>query len=320
MQKILVTGANGFVGRMVCSALAERGLAVTAGVRSMEHVAWSGDETPSEIVAVGNINGSTDWTAALAGCSGVIHLAARAHILHDTNADPLAAFRDTNVAGSVQLATCAARAGVRRFVFVSSIGVNGNQNSEPFTERDVPQPSEPYAVSKLEAEEALKAETARSGMELVIVRPPLVYGPDCPGNFLRLLKLLSTGIPLPFGAIHQQRSFVSVWNLADFLCACVEDERAANQVFLVSDRSDVALPALLRGLAAGMEKPARLLPVNAGLLGMMASVAGKRTLFDKLCGELTVDASAANDVLGWVPPVSLAEGLRRTGHWYAQRP
>lgn len=272
-----------------------------------------------ESVSVGNIDGETDWTAALSGCSSLIHLAARAHVLNDTVADPLAAFRATNVAGSVQLARCAARSGVKRFVFVSSVGVNGNTNSRPFLESDPPSPVEAYAVSKLEAEQALIEEAAVTGMELVVVRPPLVYGPECPGNFLRLLKLLSSGVPLPFGSMRNKRSFVGVWNLSDFLATCVVSKQAAGEVFLISDMEDVTLPDLLRGLAEGMGKKAPIFSVSPALLRALASMAGKATLFEKLCGNLTVDAGHAHAALGWRPPISLDEGLRRTGSWYAGR-
>jgi UDP-glucose 4-epimerase len=319
MKKILVTGANGFVGKVVCAELAVRGFEVVAAVRAAPAGAATHANPALLTVSVGNIDGKTDWTEALSGCCAVIHLAARAHILNDTVADPLAAFRETNVEGSLQLARSAARAGVQRFVFVSSVGVNGNQNSRPFSETDSPVPAEPYAVSKLEAELALREEAARSGMELVIVRPPLVYGPECPGNFLRLLKLLSTAVPLPFGALHNRRSFVGVWNLADFLATCAIHENAAGNVFLVSDMADVTLPELLQGLAHGMGEKASLFSVSPALLRALARVLGKAGLFDKLCGNLTVNAAHARTTLGWTPPVALAEGLRRTGNWYAQR-
>lgn len=319
MEKILVTGANGFVGKAVCADLAARGHWVTAAVRSTSPSTSINPGSKIEAVSVGNIDGSTDWQAALSGCSSVIHLAARAHILNDKIADPLAAFRETNVAGAVQLARSAARVGIKRFVFVSSVGVNGNLNTRPFTESDTPAPVEAYAVSKFEAEQALRGIASCSEMELVIVRPPLVYGPECPGNFLRLLKLLSSGIPLPFGAIDNKRSFISVWNLADFLAACLISKQAAGEVFLISDMEDVTLPDLLHGLAQGMGRKAPLISINPALLGALARLAGKGGLFEKLCGNLTVDSSHAHTTLAWKPPVPLVEGLSRTGAWYAGR-
>lgn len=313
----LVTGANGFVGNVLCEELARRGVPVTAAVRSAQ--ALRAASCPTRTVEVGTIDGNTDWSAALAGCDVVIHAAARAHVLNDQASDPLAAFRQTNVEGTMQLARSAMQARVRRFVFVSSVGVHGNLNTHAFSEADTPHPAEAYAVSKLEAEVALRALVAGSPMELVVVRPPLVYGPECPGNFLRLLKLLSSGLPLPFGAIGAKRSFVSIWNLVDFLIACAVHERAAGQVFLVSDQEDVTLPGLLRGLAEGTGAEARLFAFSPRLLGMLAAAAGKRAMFEKLCGGLTVDATLAQRMLGWQPPVALAEGLRRTGAWYAAR-
>jgi len=318
MQKILVTGANGFIGKMVCAELLARGFEVTAAVRKVP-ADGNVNSAGLRFVGVGNVDADTCWDTALAGCSGVIHLAARAHILNDEVADPLAAFRATNVAGTLQLARCAARAGVARFVFVSSVGVNGNQNERPFTESDTPLPAEPYAVSKLEAELALQTDALGGAMKLVIVRPPLVYGPGCPGNFLRLLKLLSTRIPLPFGAMRNKRSFIGIWNLADFLATCLVHDKAGGHVFLISDLEDVTLPDLLRGLALGMGRTVPLFSVPPGWLATLAGMAGKGAMFDKLGGSLTVDASRAHTVLGWTPPVSLAEGLQRTGRWWVFR-
>ena len=315
---VLVTGANGFVGKAVCLALSERGMQVSAAVRHGAEISTSYRLPGVSTIDVGNIDSNTDWSAALTGCSHVIHLAARAHVVHDKDADPLAAFRQTNVYGTVQLARSAIRAGVQRFVFVSSVGVNGNHNARAFTEADAAQPAEDYAISKLEAELALQFELAGGAMELVIVRPPLVYGPGCPGNFLRLLKLLSSRMPLPFGAFDAKRSFVGVWNLADFLVTCTLHERAAGEVFLVSDMEDVALPELLRGLAVGMERSAPIFSFPPAVLGMAAKTLGKGAVFDKLGGALTVDASHARRTLDWRPPVPLAEGLQRTGRWYAQ--
>ena len=317
MEKILVTGANGFVGRAVCAELARRSISAVAAVRSLAATPAPFFDPGIAAVEVGQIDGATDWAGALEGCTAVIHLAARAHILADSHADPLAAFRQTNVAGTLALARAAARAGVRRFVFVSSIGVNGSLNCVPFTGADVPAPAETYAASKLEAELALQGATAGGAMELVIVRPPLVYGPECPGNFRRLLQLLATGAPLPFGAIAARRSFIGVWNLADVLLLCTSHPDAAGNVFLVSDMEDVALPGLLRGLADGMGRKARLFSVPPKLLAGVAGALGKSGIYDKLCGGMTVDAAEARRVLDWTAPVSLAEGLRRTGRWYA---
>lgn len=318
MHKLLVTGANGFVGKAVCAELVARGIPVVAAVRSVAGRDAGGAGQVRQ-VGVGNVDAATDWAAALDGCDGVIHLAARAHVLNDSLADPLIAFRETNVAGTIQLASSAMRAGVRRFVFVSSVGVNGNHSSVAFTERDIPRPAESYAVSKHEAELALRDATAGGAMELVIVRPPLVYGPGCPGNFLRLLKLLSAGVPLPFGAVRSKRSFIGVSNLADFLVTCVVNERAAGHTFLVSDMDDIALPDLLRRLAEGMGKRVPLFSVSPLVLARTASLLGKSEMFEKLCGNLTVDAAHAHAALGWTPPVSLNEGLRRTARWYAER-
>ena len=317
-MKILVTGANGFVGRTLCADLVQRGFNVVAAVRRLAFEPAAVNPPRMQIEAVGDIGAHTDWTAALNGCACVVHLAARAHIMRDSASSPLAAFRAVNVDGTVQLARAALEAGIKRFVFVSSVGIHGNQNARAFTESDAARPAEDYAVSKLEAEQALRRELAGSAMELVIVRPPLVYGPGCPGNFLRLLKLLSSGVPLPFGAIDAKRSFVSVWNLADFLATCAVHENAANNVFLVSDMEDVALPCLLEGLAGGMGHRAPIFPFPPGLLSMAATMLGKGVMYDKLCGSLTVDATHAQRTLNWCVPVSLAEGLHRTGKWYAQ--
>ncbi|MDB5961805.1 MAG: hypothetical protein JWP59_3099, partial [Massilia sp.] len=296
----LITGASGFVGKALCAHLQASGIPVVAAVR--RRVPGACDEA-LQTVEVGDIDVTTDWASAVAGVSVVIHLAARAHILQDNAADPLVLFRQVNVDGTMQLARAALAAGARRFVFVSSVGVNGGKNKVPFTVTDLPDPAEPYALSKLEAEQGLRALLTGTSTELVIVRPPLVYGPDCPGNFRRLLKLIATGLPLPLASIRHKRSFVSIWNLVDFLCLCAFHPRAAGEVFLVSDMEDVALPDLLRGLASGMRKKLTLLPCSPSLLRFFAGIAGKAPMFDKLCSGLTVDAAHAREVLGWRPPV-----------------
>lgn len=315
--RILVTGANGFVGTALCAELVSKGYHVVAAVRSLAKLGHVTESSCMTFVEVGNIDGRTDWDAALLGCSAVIHLAARAHVLRDSAPDRLAAFRESNVEGTVQLAKAALKAGIARFVFVSSIGVNGKNPLRPCNENDTPAPVEEYAVSKLEAEMSLQALVEGSSMQLVIVRPPLVYGPNCPGNFRRLLKLVSSGIPLPFGRIINRSSFIGVWNLADFLGICVAHPDAADRLFLVSDMDDLSLPDILRQLGQGMGREARLLPIPPALLAGLARMLGKSALYNKLCGSLAVDPGRARDVLGWRPPVTAAEGLRRTARWYA---
>ncbi|WP_322881041.1 NAD-dependent epimerase/dehydratase family protein [Pandoraea sputorum] len=310
MIRVLVTGGTGFVGRVLVRALRATGrFDVVVGSRDGR------DGT----VAMGDIDGNTDWRSALSGCDAVVHLAARAHVLQDAAQDPLTEFRRTNTDGTLNLARQASEAGVKRFVFVSSIGVNGALGNArgPFTERDAPQPTEDYAVSKWEAEQGLKRLEGQTSMGVVVVRPPLVYGPGCPGNFLRLLKLVATGLPLPLGSVSALRSYVGVDNLCDFLRVCIEDERAAGKTFVIADDKPLALPEVLRELASGMGRSARLLPVPQALLQGAATLAGKGALYRKLCGTLVVDASRARNELGWQAPVTSGAGLRRTGEWYA---
>lgn len=315
-SSIAVTGANGFVGRTLVENLMSRSWDVTAVVRDPASYSPAAESGLAHVVSVGDIDKTTDWSAAIKGCDVVIHLAARAHLLNDTAADPLSEFRAVNVDGTLNLARQAANAGVRRFIFVSSIGVLGNQNKRPFCETDAPNPIEPYAVSKLEAENGLREISAETGMEFVIVRPPLVYGPNCRGNFNRLLKLVYSGVPLPFGAVDSRRSFVSVWNLSDFLVACLETPAAANRIFLVSDGVDVSLTGLLRSLACGMGKKIRLVPVPLKAIYAASALIGKKDLAKKLCGSLTVDIGFTTETLKWTVPLTVAEGLDRTARLY----
>lgn len=306
-RRILVTGANGFVGGAVVRRLLATGSLVAGAMRRPSDAKWA-VQSP-ELAAA-------DWRMLLAGKDAVVHAAARAHVLNESAADPLAEFRRVNVEGTLNLARQAAEAGVGRFVFVSSIGVNGVRSQRPFRETDVPRPSESYAVSKLEAELALVEIAARTGMEVVIVRPPLVYGPNAPGNFRRLLKLTASGLPLPLGAIHNKRSFVALDNLVDLIVTCTDHPAAANQTFLVSDGEDLSTTELLKRLAAALGKRAHLLPVPAWLLTAGAALVGKPEIAQRLCGNLQVDISKTHELLGWSPPVSVDEGLRRTAeHW-----
>lgn len=251
---------------------------------------------------------------SLQGVKVVVHAAARAHVMHDKLSDPLAEFRRVNVQGTANLARQAAQAGVRRFVFISSIGVNGSRTDRPFTEADNPQPHDNYAISKYEAEQALWQVTRDTGMEVVIIRPPLVYGHGAPGNFASLVRWVRRGFPLPLGAVYNRRSLVALDNLVDFIALCASPERspqAANQTFLVSDGDDVSTTELLRRVAHAYGVPARLLPVPVGLMRGAARLLGKTTVADRLFDSLQVDASKAHDLLGWTPPVTMQAQLRQ---------
>lgn len=262
-------------------------------------------------VLVGDLNAETDWSDALSAVQVVLHIAARAHVLKDEVADPLAEYRRVNVAGTLSLAYQAATAGVRRFIFISSIGVNGNTNSRPFKADDQPDPAEPYAQSKWEAEQGLWQVQQETGMEVVVIRPPLVYGRGAPGNFGRLVGWVNRGVPLPLGAIHNKRSLVGIDNLVDLIIRCIEHPAAANQVFLVGDGEDLSTTALLRGVGSAMGKPARLIPVPTRLLQFGAILLGKEALAQRLLGSLRVDISKTCELLEWKPPYTVEEGLKR---------
>lgn len=309
LPRVLVTGATGFVGRSLVPLLERQGYRVRRAARGLPASAATQDEW----VACGEIGPNTDWQVAVAGCSGVIHLAGRAHVLREQVADPLAEFRRVNVEGTLRLARMAVAAGVRRFVFVSSIGVNGRVSDRPFVESDDPRPHDLYAVSKFEAEQGLGALAQETGLEVVIVRPPLVYGPGCPGNLARLLGLLRRGIPLPLGSVDNRRSMIGVDNLADMLALCLSHPAAAGQLFLVSDGEDVSTPRILRGLAAGLGVPLRIIFMPPRILELLAGLVGRGADIERLCSSLQVDSSKAQRVLGWRPRVAVDEGLRRTG-------
>jgi nucleoside-diphosphate-sugar epimerase len=301
---ILVTGANGFVGTALVQRLAKPdNWAVRAVVRGEGTSAAS----PVQRVVVRTLAGDTDWRAALEDVGAVVHLAARVHVMRDASSDPLGDYRRTNVIGTMNLARQAARSGVSRFVFVSSVKVNGE--SGRFSETDVPAPVDPYGISKHEAEIGLRQIAADTGMEVVIVRPPLVYGPGVKANFRALIRAIDRGIPLPFGAINNRRSFVALGNLVDFIVRCLENPAAANETFFVSDGEDLSTTDLVRRLARSMNRPARLIPVPEGLLMLLASVAGKQAAAQRLLGSLQLDIRKACDVMAWTPPLTVDEGL-----------
>ena len=243
----------------------------------------------------------------------VIHLAARVHVMKDTATNPYSAFRTVNVDGTLTLARQASDAGVRRFVFISSVKVNGEstQPGRAFTETDAPNPQDAYGHSKHEAEQGLRQIASDTGMEVVIIRPPLVYGPGVKANFAALMRAVQRGYPLPLGAVHNLRSLVALDNLVDFIVTCITHPKAANQTFLVSDGQDLSTTKLVRGMAQAAVLPARLLPVPVWALQAGASLLGKGDTVQRLCGNLQIDMSKARYLLGWAPPVSVEEGLRR---------
>jgi len=308
----LVTGANGFIGRVVCEALVASGRTVRRAVRAPV------PDFP-DAVAVGEIGADTDWRAALAGASHVVHLAARTHVLRETAADPLSEYRRVNVHGTERLARSAAACGVRRMLFLSSVKVNGERTGErPCTESDAPRPEDAYGVSKWEAEQALARIAAETGLEVVVLRPPLAYGPGVKGNFLRLVNLVARGVPLPLGAIANRRSFVFAGNLADAIVKALAAPPAAGKTWLVNDGEDVSTPELVRLLAQSLGVKPRLLPVPLAVLGLAASLSGRRNELARLAGSLQVDSTRIRRELGWRPPFTLAQGLEQTAQWYLQ--
>jgi len=311
---ILVTGAGGFVGRALCRELRERDFDVRAAVRD----AGRAGDLGCDVVCVPDLAARDAWAAALKGVAAIVHLAARVHVMKDTAEDPLAAFRAVNVAGSATLAHAAADAGVKRVVYVSSIKVNGEAtDGAKFSERDEPRPLDPYGISKWEAEQVLREIARERGLELVIVRPPLVYGAGVGGNFLRLLKLIRSGVPLPFGAVDNARSLVFVRNLSDVLIACATLEQACGKTFLVSDGHDLSTVDLVSEIARLMRKRAILLPIPARLLRMTGRCLGREDEVERLIGSLLIDSSAVRTQLGWRPPFAVAEGLLQTVEWHA---
>jgi len=311
---VLVTGANGFVGRSVCRALAGAGHQVRAAVRTTEGSRIAVSAGAMSAVIVGDIGETTDWGPALENVEVIVHLAARVHVLHETPGDVLARFRAVNVAGTRRLAESADRAGVRRIVHASSIKVNGEVTTgEPFRETDPPAPVDAYGVSKWEGEQALRAVAARGRLEVVIVRSPLVYGPGVGGNIRTLLRAIARGVPLPVQGIRNRRSLVGIDNLADLLVRCVESPEAAGETFLASDGEDLSTPELIGHLAAGLGRPARPFRVPDRLVAAGAALLGRQDAVDRLWGSLQVEGSKARVRLGWRPAVPAADGLRRTG-------
>jgi nucleoside-diphosphate-sugar epimerase len=310
-SRVLVTGASGFVGRALVERLVtDRRHSVRIAVRTPLT-----DLPPGvEQVRIADIDATTEWNTALAGVEVIVHAAARVHVMHERHPDPLAAFRQTNVAGTLRLAHEAAAAGVRRFVFLSSIKVNGESTApgRPFREDDIPAPLDPYGISKREAEDGLLALTRTTLMQVVIVRPPLVYGPGVRANFASLMRLVRSGMPLPLGAINNRRTFVALDNLVDLIVTCIDHPAAANQIFLAGDAEDLSTTDLLRRLGVALGRHTRLLPIPARWIESAVALIGRRAVADRLFGSLQIDTDKAHRVLGWTPPRDVDAALRAT--------
>ena len=312
-MNILVTGASGFVGSAVWRYFQTQAISVRPVFRNTDSARLVG-VAPEQSAIVPTLAADTDWFAALQGVQVVVHCAARAHVMRETAVDPLAVFRAVNVEGTLNLARQAAAAGVRRFVFISSVKVNGESTmlGRPFTADDTPAPEDAYGISKAEAEAGLHAIARKNGMELVIIRPPLVYGPGVKGNFASMLRWVARGGPLPLAAATgNRRSLVALDNLVSLIATCVQHPRAAGQVFLAGDGEDVSTAELLRRIAQVQEQSARLLWCPVGVVELAARLLGKGDVAQRLLGSLQVDISKNRNLLGWQPLINLDEGLRR---------
>lgn len=316
-QKILVTGASGFIGSHLLARITTKDFQPLAVLRSSSNKIFS--DIPS--ITIADLSYDTDWSQAMEHVSVVIHTAARVHVMSDRSVNPLAEFRKVNVDGTLNLARQAATAGVRRFIFVSSIKVNGEGTpvGKPYFADTQAAPVDPYGISKMEAEQGLRTLAAETGMEVVIIRPTLVYGPGVKANFLSMMRWLYKGVPLPLGAIDNRRSLVSLDNLVDLIVTCINHPSAANQTFLVSDGEDISTTELLRRMGLALGKPARLLPVPSQLLKAAATVLGKQAFSQRLCGSLQVDISKTRELLDWTPPVSVDEALHSAAKHFLEQ-
>ena len=337
MNSVLITGAGGFIGRALCAKILTEGWQVSGTSRSESDVSRLPDRV--EVVSIGSIDSDTKWDDALVGIDTVVHLAARVHIMDDTCSDPLAEYRKVNVEGTRCLAIAAAKAGIKRFVYISSIKVNGERTDpqitqitrirekesvnrgreselkKVFSEKDVPEPHDPYAVSKWEAEQVLHDV---AGLEVVILRPPLVYGPGVKANFMRLFKIVEYGLPLPFRYINNRRSLIYIGNLVDAIKTCMTNPNAVGKTYLVSDGEDVSTPELIRRIGVASGRRALLLPVPVWIMRMAGKIVDKSNEVERLVGSLTVDISKICRELEWKPPYTMEHGLSETATWYGK--
>lgn len=307
-MKVLVTGASGFVGQHLVKELQLQNIRVMSVGRNKS------TSQADDFYVVKDFSDASAWQAPLAGCDVVIHLAARVHVMKEKSPNPLDEFRQVNVNGTLTLAKQAEKAGIKRFIYVSSVKVNGEftRDNIGFGETDTPSPEDAYGVSKLEAEDGLISLANETNMEVVIIRPPLVYGSGVKANFFSLIKLVKRGVPLPLGAINNKRSFLYVENLVSLIFCCIRHPAAANQIFLVSDGCDLATPELIQRIASALDVKTRLIPIPQSIIELIAKLMGKKNLAQRLCGNLQVDISKARQLLNWQPPFTVDEGLKKT--------
>lgn len=311
-MKVMVTGGTGFLGTALVRALKSAGHEVILTTRKQ-------DNPEQGIYNLGDISANTNWLNLLQGCDTVIHTAGRAHILNDDAQDALAEFRRVNHDATMKLASDAATNGVKHFIFVSSIGVNGNATSGiPFTEASEPQPTSDYAISKREAEQSLLNQFAESDMAITIVRPALICGENAPGNIQRLLKLVSKNLPLPFKNVRNKRALVSLDNVVSFISECVVNEKSKNQLYLLADAERPSTEDMINAFAAGMGIKAKLVSFPTGIFRLLLASVGKRGIYDQLFGDLEVDASKSREHLNWTPPITLFETMKKTAKYYIE--
>ena len=312
-MKVLVTGASGFVGSTLCAHLITKGHAVRGAVRSTSDKPLPG----VDVRVVSDLSADTNWSEALVGINAVVHCAARVHIMNEPSVDPLTVFREVNVKGTACLVKQVVDSSVRRFIYISSVKVNGEvTDGNPFKADDTPAPEDPYGISKWEAEQVLRGIADETNLEIVIIRPPLIYGPGVSANFRRLMQGLMLGMPLPLGAINNSRSLVALDNLVDLIETCLDHPEAVDQTFLVSDGEDLSLKSLLQRTAVALGKPVRLIPIPVSVLRVMLRLLGKADFVKRLCGSLQVDIGKTQNYLDWSPPVSVDDALRKTAKYF----
>ncbi|MBX9675343.1 MAG: SDR family oxidoreductase [Methylotenera sp.] len=312
MLNIAITGASGFVGRQLCSELVLRGCKVTAFTRDLRNQLDNIDYHMIE-----NIGVDTNWGSALDKVDVLVHLAARVHVMQDLATNPLQLFLDVNLHATVRLAKAASAAGVKRFVYASSIKVNGEfTQNEPFSEQDAANPQDAYAVSKWEAEKALREIEKETGMQVVVLRPPLIYGPNVKANFASLLKLVDKGMPLPLASINNKRSLIYLGNFIDAIINCAQHPKAAGNTYLVSDGEDISMPQLIRKIAYALNRPSRLFSFPLLIMYLTAKLVGKLSALQRITQSLAIDSSKIRQELNWQPPFTIEQGLKETADWY----